>query len=124
MNHPPRPDTLSPNYIPRITGATGKHAGYFQLLEFHLKKHNIYSCHISDGFFLLKVIFLDVAGTLLGETKIKLLSVVYGDVYNYSFEDGVYLVKDVVGMWDYEEVVGEPRDWRPRRVNDNSRGRN
>lgn len=122
MNHPIRPTHLTPSYIPSITGATGKHSGSFQLIEYHLKKHNIYSCHISDGYFHLKVIFLDVAGSMISQGKIKLMSVVYGDVYNYSFEEGVYLVKEITGVWEFGELVGEPRDWRPRRVNENSRG--
>jgi hypothetical protein len=117
MQHPIRPNKLTHSYIPSITGATGKHTGSFQLVEFHLKKHNIYSCHISDGYFHLKVIFLDVAGNMIADGRIKLLSVVFGDVYNYSFEEGVYLVKDVMGAWDYGNVIGEPKDWRPRRVN-------
>jgi hypothetical protein len=67
-----RPQILSKDFIVQIIGSTGKHVGVFQLIEFHMKKPNIFSCYISDGHYRLKVIFLDQAGIGIANQRINL----------------------------------------------------
>ena len=90
-----RPQFLTKNFVLQIIAATGKHIGVFQLVDFHEKKTNIYSCYISDGYFRLKVIFLDQAGLSSANGHVANYSVISAEVYNYSFEEGVYLVKSI-----------------------------
>lgn len=104
-----RPETLTKDFILRIIAATGKHSGIFQLIEFHEKKPNIFSCYISDGYFRLKVIFLDQAGVSIANGHIAVFSVLNAEVYNYSFEEGVYLVKSIESEWGYDRKVGDPK---------------
>ncbi len=90
-----RPQSLTKDFVLQIIASMGKHVGVFQLIEFHRKKPNIYSCYISDGYFRLKVIFLDQAGASIANEHISIYSILDAEVYNYSFEEGGYIIKGI-----------------------------
>ena len=117
-----RPHSLSKDFIQRVVSSKGLHEGIFQI-QISKKKDAFYSVYISDGHFDLKTLFSKDAARRIERKELLSQQIVRAEVKTFNIEDGVYVVKEVIDVWDVAPVVGEPKEWKSLVVIANPKGK-